>query len=122
MAQKGPRPREFQYAVARPTADEIIASGARLNRASVNFLKIDVATALTFSEIALQTPDSEKQRRNRRSARKAYDTVLRLMGRVSLTKDDAQSLSRNLQRLKSELVRLGETFGETGKSEYKKTA
>ena len=92
------------------TMDEFLASSARLKQACADFLKIDVAMALTFSGIALRTQDSAKERRNRESARKAYDTVLKLMDKVTLTRDDARILAHNLQRLKSELVSLGEVF------------
>jgi len=90
--------------------DELLNSAARLNRASADFLKADVATALTFSGIALESEDPLKRDRNRRAARKAYDTVVRLMERVTLTDGDVKILARNLQRLKSELDRLGEAF------------
>jgi len=110
MAQKAQRAGLPDYAAPKPSVDDFLASGARLNRVRVDFLKIDVATALTFSGIALQTQDPEKRQRNRRSARRAYDTILGLIHRVPLTLDDAQILARNLRRLKSELVRLGEVL------------
>ena len=90
--------------------DEVLNSASRLNRASVDFLKADVSTALTFTGIALEADDPGKRDRNRRAARKAYDTITRLMLRVTLTDGDASILARNLQRLKSELAKLGEAF------------
>lgn len=81
-----------------------------LNKAGADFLRLDVEIGLTFSGIALQAQDSEKRARNLRAARRAYDTVLRLTDRVTLTKDGAQSLARSLCRLKCDLVRLGEIF------------
>lgn len=90
--------------------EEFFNSAARLNRASADFLKADVATALTFSGIALAADDAGKRDRNRRAARKAYDTVLRLKERVALSDGDVKIMARNLQRLKSELTKLGETF------------
>jgi len=90
--------------------DELLANGREFNRVTADFLKVDVATALTFTEIALQTSDSIKKRRNRRSARKAYDSIVRLAKKVDLTPDDGELLSRNLERLKSELQTLGEVF------------
>ena len=81
-----------------------------LNKTGVGFLRLDVEVGLTFSGIALQAQDSEKRARNLRAARKAYDTVLRLMDKVTLTEDDAKSLARNLFQLKCELVMLGEVF------------
>ena len=101
---------EPHHKAAKSTADELQANGKALNRVSTDFLKIDVATALTFSGIALQTDDVIKKRRNRRAARKAYDTIRRLAKGVDLADEDAQLLSTDLARLKYELQTLGETF------------
>jgi len=90
--------------------DELLATRNRLNRASADFLKVDVQTALTFTGIALQATDPVKRQRNQRSARNAYDTVLRLIGKVQLSESDARVLGSNLERLKSELRELGETL------------
>jgi hypothetical protein len=87
---------------------DILAACARLNRASAEFLKIDVETALTFSKIAQQSQDSWKKQRNRDNARHGYDTILRLIDKVSLTHDEAQFLSEKLAELRSELLKLGE--------------
>jgi len=46
----------------------------------------------------------------RQNARKAYDTVFRLMRRVELSPADARFLDRNLKRLRADLIRLGEKF------------
>ena len=81
-----------------------------MDRANTNFLKVDIATALTFSGIALQADDPIKKNRNRRNARKGYDTIVRLVDKVHLSKDDAQVIREGLRRLKSELERLGEVF------------
>lgn len=82
--------------------------GENLNRSGVEFLKIDVEVGLTFSSIALRAQESERRARTRRVARNAYDTVLKLMERVALTSADAQTLARNLLRLKIDLRMLGE--------------
>jgi len=58
----------------------------------------------------MHTEDSVKRLRNRQFARKAYDTVVRLMSRVDLSDENAQILTRKLRRLKSELQSLGEVF------------
>ena len=101
---------ERSYAAARPTVDELLAARTRANRVNVDFLKVDLKTALTFSEVALKTDDPVKRRRNCNAARKAYDTILRLMPKVALTEAEADLLTDNLARLKSELQSLGETF------------
>ena len=110
MPQKKKRARDTSYPVPKPTVDEVLGFGSRFRQVSTDFLKVDVATALTFAGIALQTNDSEKRERNCRNARVAYDTVLRLIERVDLTDEDSQILNGNLERLKSELVQLGEAF------------
>lgn len=82
----------------------------QFNRTGTEFLKVDVATALTFAATALNTDDPEKKRRNQRSARKAYDTVLRMTQKVTLTPQDAKELSKSLHLLRANLMRLGEVL------------
>jgi hypothetical protein len=90
--------------------DKLQTSRERFNRASADFLNVDLDTALTFSGIALQSQDIVKKRRNRQSARRAYDTVLRLAAGVTFTDKEAKVMGHKLQRLKSELKTLGESF------------
>ncbi len=90
--------------------DEILAAIARHNKTSADFLKTDIETALTFASIARNAENSADRARNLRSARRAYDTVVRLVERVELTDHDARILGRSLARLKSELRGLGEEF------------
>ena len=90
--------------------DEIFDSRERINRASTDFLKIDVDTALTFLHVARNASDNFRRVRNLRAARKAYDTVLRLIGKVKLNSEDSEILRRGLERLKSELEDMGESF------------
>ena len=80
----------------------------RTNRLGVEFLQVDSQIALTFSAIALDTRDSEKRIRATRTARKAYDSIMRLSKNIEFTEAERQKLDANLQRLKSELQRLGE--------------
>jgi hypothetical protein len=103
--------RELNLAAKRPTIDQFLAVNIELNRTRAEFLKVDVQTALTFAAIALQSEnDLGKRRRNQRNARRGYDTILRLVQKVSLNEADAEMLTRNLGRLKSELQELGESF------------
>lgn len=85
-------------------------SRARMNRASAEFLKIDVNAALTFLHVARQTTDKIQRERSQRAARKAYETVLRLMKRVQLSREEEQVLKRKLEQLKNELEGLRDTF------------
>jgi hypothetical protein len=101
---------EPNYAAPKPTVAELLLQEREVNHVSVDFLKIDVATALTFVGIARETKDAGKKRRNQTVARKAYDTVQKFAKRVDLTQDDVQVLSSGMKRLKSELKTLGETF------------
>lgn len=85
-------------------------TGKEFNRAGTDFLKVDVATALTFAHNALTADDPFKKARNQKSARKAYDTVLRMSQKISLTDEDANELKAGLQQLKANLAKLGEVF------------
>ena len=81
------------------------------NTASVEFLKVEAETGLTFAAIAKQSGDAgnaEKAARNRAQARIAYDTVLRFIGRVALTQAESESLDLQMTRLKIGLQKLGE--------------
>jgi aspartyl-tRNA synthetase len=98
------------HSAGKSAADEDIFSRESLDRASAEFLKIDVQTALTFMMIARQTQDNSRQQRNLRAARKAYDTVLRLRNRILLNEEDARELTSGLKKLRSELEQFGEAF------------
>ena len=101
---------EPRYAAPKPTLDDFLANRQAFNRVSTDFLKIDVATAFIFAKRAAQADDAAKRRRSQRAARIAYDTVHRFADKMDLTREDAEVLSSNLERLKSELQALGETF------------
>ena len=98
------------YGADRPTVDQLLASRERMNRASAEFLKIDVETALTFANIARQAHDSARKERNCRAARKAYDTVAKLFRKVNLNDVDRQTVIDGLLQLRKELEALGEKF------------
>lgn len=98
------------YPAARPTLDELIRLRKQVNRASGDFLKIDLETALIFCDIARKTDNQERKQWNRQSARKAYDTILSLHRKISLSAADARGFKNKMQLLKSELKTLGEVF------------
>ena len=77
---------------------------------STDFLKIDIATALTFAKNAREASDDFRKWRNCRAARKAYEAVTRLAGKVELSSGDRVAVREGLDRLKMELQQLGETF------------
>lgn len=102
--------RKTTHRVPKTTTADLAATQQQFNRAGTEFLKVDVATAITFSEVALSADDPAKRRRNQRSARKAYDTILRLAKKIAISGRDVQELTASLELLKANLVRLGEVF------------
>jgi hypothetical protein len=111
MSGQRQRTGEFGFAAKKPIVDELFGITAELNHTRVEFLKIDVETALTFSGIALHSRDDDpKKRRNQLNARKSYDTIVRFVGKIPINEDDRYVIFRKLERLKSELQVLGETF------------
>jgi hypothetical protein len=104
---RDPEP-ELRYAARKPTVQDMLATIERHNKTCTDFLKADVEAAVTFMEIARSAQNPAEQDRNRHAARRAYDTVIRLIGRVKLTDADSQVLGARLARLKSGLCRLGE--------------
>jgi hypothetical protein len=108
------RKRENQgtdFAPKKSPTDHFLSLSADLNHTRIEFLKVDVETALTFSAIALKSDtDSERMLRNRHNARRGYDTILHFMRNVAFTDDERSFMSNRLKRLKSDLLALGETL------------
>ena len=82
----------------------------RHNQLKADFLRIDSLVALTFSGIALGTSEPARKEHVTLTARKAYDTVMRLRPGVDLTSIENDKLDANMARLKTELRTLGQTF------------
>jgi hypothetical protein len=95
---------------AKPSMGDLIESRERMSRAGAQFLKIDLHTALTFAKIALETNDAARRSRNIRSARKAYDTVIKLSRKIDLPPDDAKAINKVVEELRTKLAELGEAF------------
>src|SRR5689334_17157764 len=55
-----------------------------LTRAAVSLVLSELDLGATFCEVALCTQDEKTKERNIRNARKAYETALRLLQRLSL--------------------------------------
>lgn len=102
--------KKTKFAAAAPATDELLVSRERVNRASVEFLKVDLQTALTFVGIARQTNDESRRKRARAVARKAYETLSKFVNRVNLSSENERQVHLGLKRLKSELETLGEVF------------
>ena|SRR5215469_5538207 len=82
----------------------------RTNQMGAQFLQIDSDVALTFSGIALRANDEGTRSKTARTARNAYDTIIRLRKGIELTEAQRDKLDVNLQRLKIELQQLGQSF------------
>jgi hypothetical protein len=95
---------------SKKLTQQLTAIGKQLNATNADFLKIDVETALTFSALALQADNKEKRDRNRKNARKAYDSILHLWEDVTFTPSQEGYIHEMMSRLKDDLELLGEKF------------
>jgi hypothetical protein len=95
-------------AAAPVRRDSILKSwpAARTNKLGAEFLQIDSEIALTFSALALDARDMVKKRRTAQTARRAYDTIMRLRKGIDLTPAEEEKLDANLRRLEIELESL----------------
>jgi hypothetical protein len=85
------------------------------NRLRFEALMTDSRVGLTFARLASEAAvGSEKRIRNQGNARKAYDAVLSLSRKSSLSAVESQGLAEGLTRLRSELEALGERFESDG--------
>lgn len=81
---------------------------AELNDRKVDLIKADLDASYTFASIACQANDGNKRMRNRKNARKGYDTVLHFLTTAKLTQGEAAEIDKGIARLKQALVELGE--------------
>jgi hypothetical protein len=102
-----------EWLAAAPTRHEQMhrrIAGSETNRLTADFLRIDSEIGLTFCALALSTDDRENRRRRSETARKAYDTIVRLRHNVELSAAQNDKLDANLHRLKNNLETLGHRF------------
>lgn len=102
-SQKNEQGKPLSFRTREDLTQQLTTTGKQLNKAGADFLRIDVQAGLTFAGLALGTDNKEKQERNRKNARKAYDTILRLSGRVVFTPGQEQHLREMMDRLKTDL-------------------
>ncbi len=104
------------FAPAEPKTHQQVASNEQMEleawstEAIVRALKTDVNVGLTMATIASQARDEAKRRRTQDNARLAYDTVVRKVQTLFLSKDDQAYLDTRLAELRFALESLGETF------------
>ncbi len=78
---------------------------------ALDFLNTEADTGLTFARIANQSNDAEESLRRRREARKAYDSVLKYLGRAAnASSGDIEALRHKMAELRDALESLGEKF------------
>jgi hypothetical protein len=81
-----------------------------LNQSGLSFLLIDLETAMSFMDVADVSGIEETTRRNRANARTAYDTVLRLLEKLTPTADQRHTIDAQLTPLKTRLQAAGQQF------------
>jgi len=79
-----------------------------MDAAMSRFLVVEAGVGRAFAKAAIDARETREALHNRQLARKAYDTIVRLMSQVRLTKADAKTLHRGLQHLKQVLSQLGD--------------
>ncbi len=83
----------------------------QLRKNHAEFLRIDLETALTLTRIAQRAgAGSIKRQRTVRKARRAYDTVVKMRSSCACTAAEGLQIDKKIRRLRTELLRLGETF------------
>ena len=74
-----------------------------------NFLDTELDMCTVFAKYA-KSDSEETKSRNRKNARRAYDSVLHFLAKATLTREARKQIADRLAVLKSDLESLGETF------------
>jgi hypothetical protein len=82
----------------------------RANQNGIDFVFIDLDLANIFIDVAAASQSEEMARRNQSNARKAYDTVIRLLPRLRPGEQERHDLNRKLSLLKGRLQAIGQQF------------
>ena len=80
----------------------------QIKRTSVELLIADLELGLTFLDVADTSINEQTIRRNSRNGRNVYDTALRLLPRLTLNKEERQTIEDKLATLKKRLAAVGE--------------
>ena len=78
--------------------------------ASVEFLLTDIDVAMTFLDVAETSGIEETVTRNHQNARRAYDTVLSFLSKLTLHAGHRQQVETQLAVLKARLEAVGQRF------------
>lgn len=77
------------------------------NRVGVQFLMAETLVGLTFLDVSNTTGSDETRARNRQLALTAYETVLRLLPKVTPRGEEREALQTKLVELRRRLIDLG---------------
>lgn len=69
----------------------------------LDFLRVEIATALTLMDIAVTTMNPETRARNLKKASEAHASVIRSAAKVMLTAEETEELQAKLLLLESRL-------------------
>ena len=81
-----------------------------LNQSGVSFLLTDLDLAMTFMDVADASRIDKRKRRNHTNARTAYNTILRLLEKLTPNTDERQVIDVKLANLKMRLQAVGQQF------------
>jgi glycogen debranching enzyme len=81
-----------------------------VSKGAFEFLPTDLNTALTFMNVAESTGKADVRERNYKNARRAYDSVMRLMQNKTIDDTQREELNQRLAVLKSRLQNVGQQF------------
>ena len=80
------------------------------NQNGIDFLLIDLDLANTFLDVAERSESEDTARRNHSNARKAYDTVIRLLPKLRPDERERRDINRKLSFLRRRLQAIGQQF------------
>jgi hypothetical protein len=83
-----------------------------VNQNGVEFLLIDLDVGIVFMDVAEASRFEETRLRNHQNARKAYDTVLRLLKKLTPNAGQHRMIDAKLALLKIRLQAVGQQFYE----------
>jgi hypothetical protein len=80
----------------------------RARSAGMGFLKAELGLGATFAQLALDSNNAAKTKRNTANARLAFDTATKLREKLLPTPTEAAEISVGFELLRTRLLKLGE--------------
>ncbi len=81
-----------------------------LNKSGVDFLLADIDAAMAFMDVAEASPIKDTVARNHKKAHEAYDAVVHLLGKLTVSAEKRQFVHTRLGLLKKRLQAVGHQF------------